>query len=350
MLAAFGTALAGLIAAGLWWWSFGGGGQVVVMPLAQTTPVETAEDAADDPAIWVHPSDPERSVILGTDKKRGLAAYDLTGRLVQFLPLGSVNNVDVRQSVRWAGRQVDLAVASNRDTNSIDLILIGADGVLSQLGSIKVTLPDVYGICMSKGEQGEAEIFINSKTGRTQQWSLQAEKGQPIGSLVQEFVLNSQVEGCVVDDTRRWLYVGEEDVGVWRFNLRAPQEAAVKVLGMGPDLVADVEGLGLVHRADGSPWLLASSQGDHHFVLLETEPPFKRIGRFRIGENAEKGLDAVHETDGLEVLSSSVGAAFPRGLLVVQDGSPANASGTQNFKLVHWGDVEKVLGIESVQR
>jgi 3-phytase len=350
LFAGLGTAVAGLVAAGFWWWSAQSTRSAVVLPVAQTTPVETAEDAADDPAVWVHPADADRSVVLGTDKKRGLAAYDLSGQLLQFLPLGSVNNVDLRSSIRWAGREIDLAVASNRDTNAIDLVVIGADGVMSKLGSIPVTLPDVYGICMAKGASGEAEIFINSKTGRTQQWSLRAERGEPVGTLINEFVLASQVEGCVVDDARRLLFVGEEAVGIWRFDLNAPKEPAVKLMAIGAGLVVDVEGLGLVHRSEGSPLLLASSQGDHHFVLMETDPPFRSLGRFRVGEDSSKGIDAVHETDGLEVLSVSLGTQFPRGLLVVQDGSPAAPGGTQNFKLVHWGDVERALGLESGKR
>jgi 3-phytase len=35
----------------------------------ETEPVPSSGDAADDPAIWVHPGDPARSLVLGTDKK-----------------------------------------------------------------------------------------------------------------------------------------------------------------------------------------------------------------------------------------------------------------------------------------
>src|SRR5690606_16649840 len=43
----------------------------------QTDPVNTSGDAADDPAIWIHPQQPERSLVLGTNKKAGLQVYDL---------------------------------------------------------------------------------------------------------------------------------------------------------------------------------------------------------------------------------------------------------------------------------
>src|SRR4029453_3449971 len=44
-------------------------GQGGVVASAETDPVPHDGDAAHDPAIWVHPNDPGRSVILGTDKK-----------------------------------------------------------------------------------------------------------------------------------------------------------------------------------------------------------------------------------------------------------------------------------------
>ena len=53
-------------------------------------------DAADDPAVWVNPDDPSKSVIVGTDKEGGLMVYDLAGRQLQYLPVGDMNNVDVR--------------------------------------------------------------------------------------------------------------------------------------------------------------------------------------------------------------------------------------------------------------
>ena len=54
-----------------------------VPALVETTPVKTQGDAADDPAIWVHPIDAQKSLILGTNKKRGLYVYNLEGEEVQ---------------------------------------------------------------------------------------------------------------------------------------------------------------------------------------------------------------------------------------------------------------------------
>ncbi len=67
-----------------------------VQATVETEPVPSSGDAADDAAIWGHPADSSLSLIIGTDKDSGLAAYDLAGVQVQFLADGELNNVDVR--------------------------------------------------------------------------------------------------------------------------------------------------------------------------------------------------------------------------------------------------------------
>ena len=45
----------------------------------ETVPAGSYGDAADDPAIWAHPTDPARSLVIATDKKAGLYVYDMQG-------------------------------------------------------------------------------------------------------------------------------------------------------------------------------------------------------------------------------------------------------------------------------
>jgi myo-inositol-hexaphosphate 3-phosphohydrolase len=64
-----------------------GGAQDVTVPATlETEPFfdNDEDDAdADDPAIWVHPENRARSVVLGTLKNGGLAVFDLAGRTIQ---------------------------------------------------------------------------------------------------------------------------------------------------------------------------------------------------------------------------------------------------------------------------
>ena len=55
---------------------------VVATPVAasvETAPMTGQGDAADDPAVWVHPTDASRSLILGTNKDIGVYVYGLDG-------------------------------------------------------------------------------------------------------------------------------------------------------------------------------------------------------------------------------------------------------------------------------
>ena len=92
-----------------------------IYALAETDVVASGGDAADDPAIWRHLQSPQKSLVLGTDKKWGLEVYTLEGKRVQRLEVGRVNNVDLRQGVL---DQRDIAVASNRTANTLTVFSI----------------------------------------------------------------------------------------------------------------------------------------------------------------------------------------------------------------------------------
>ena len=69
---------------------------VEVSALYETPQVISPDDAADDPAIWLNQVVPEQSIILGTDKKSGVYAYNLQGEQIGYTELGKINNIDTR--------------------------------------------------------------------------------------------------------------------------------------------------------------------------------------------------------------------------------------------------------------
>lgn len=318
-----------------------------VPALRQSEPVGRHGDAADDPAIWLHPTDPALSRVLGTNKKQGLLSYDLDGKLLQELPVGRLNNVDVRGDFALGNQRVDLAVASNRDHNSISLFAIDrASGELREAGEIRTPLKEIYGICLFQPNRDELYAFANGKDGTFLQYRLRSDaQGQVQGEQVRRFQVASQPEGCVADDRNQRLFVGEEDAGVWTLDARAEQPAElVSVLKVGELLQADVEGLGLYQGAERD-YLVISSQGNDSYVVLDAAPPFAPQGAFRVGLNGALGIDGASETDGLEVTSANLGGPWSAGLLVVQDGRKRLPESTQNFKLVPWSEVAKALGL-----
>ena len=315
-----------------------------VAAVRQTDPVGRQGDAADDPAIWIHPEQPSKSRVLGTNKKQGLLAYDLDGKLLQELAVGRLNNVDVRPNFKLGAQTVDLAVASNRDHNSLSLFSIDRQsGELREAGEVPTPLKDIYGICLYQPASGEIYAIANGKDGTFLQYLLSAPDGRVQGELVRQFKVDSQPEGCVADDQRQRLFIGEEDVGVWAVDARADQPATLtSVIKVGPQLHADVEGLAL-YQSDKRDYLVISSQGNDSYLVVDAEPPFAIHGGFRVGLNAAAGIDGASETDGLEVTAINLGGPWSQGMLVVQDGRKRMPEQTQNFKFVPWADVTRAL-------
>ncbi|GHE95841.1 phytase [Thalassotalea profundi] len=305
----------------------------VLYPHVETQPVDTSGDAADDPAIWINQQTPEKSLVLGTDKKQGLNVYNLKGEILQQLAIGRLNNVDIRYGINLDGQTIDLAAASNRSNNSISLFSISKQGKVSHLNDIMTTLPEVYGLCMYRDNNDNQYVFINDKDGRFQQYQVIIEKEALSGKLVREFALNSQPEGCVADDLTGQLYMGEEAAGIWTTPANPQASELKKIANLGEFLTADVEGMGLYYYQQ-KPYLVVSSQGSNSYAVYDLTDNYKAIGHFRIGTDLSTQVDEVSETDGLEVTSVALGSQWPDGLLVAQDGYNQLPDATQNFKLV----------------
>ncbi|WP_448567727.1 phytase [Thalassotalea ganghwensis] len=313
----------------------------VLTPSVETLPVNTEGDAADDPAIWINMQNTEQSLIIGTDKKLGLNVYNLAGELTQQLAIGRLNNVDLRYQISLAGEQVDIAAASNRSNNSISLLAINTEGQLTHLNDIKTNLNEVYGLCMYQNNDNNY-VFINDKDGRYQQYQLHTEKLPISATLVREFSLPSQPEGCVADDKSQKLYMGEEAKGIWQLSADPKINDLNQVAELDNMLNADVEGVGLYYLNE-QPYLVVSSQGTNSYVIYQLNDTIKALGHFRVATNQTHNVDEVSETDGLEVTSMSLGKDWPDGLLVVQDGYNQLPDAAQNFKLVSGTGIKQFI-------
>ncbi|WP_367118771.1 phytase, partial [Phenylobacterium sp.] len=304
-------------------------------------------DAADDPAIWVDSRDRRRGVIIGTDKGAGLHVYDLAGRPLQFLPGGRPNNVDIRDGFPTPAGQRVLVAASDRGRPGAGaaLFFLDPDSLkLTLWSAVPVDLAEPYGLCLAR--RGEAFLMIvNGTDGQVRQLRVSA-RADGSAQVVEErrFAVASQPEGCVADDARGQLYLGEEARGVWRFDLGLGQPEP-ELIAEAPSqmLMPDVEGLALLED-DAGAWLIASSQGDSAFAVWNVgEAQTVYHGRFSVV--AGNGVDAVTGTDGVAAQGRLAGA-FANGLIVMQDDVDDGTPGAkQNFKLVAWDAVKAALGL-----
>ncbi len=312
---------------------------------AQTTPVAAFGDAADDPAIWINEQDAKNSLILGTDKRRGLMVYDLAGNKVQSLNIGRLNNVDVRQHQGINNETHTWITASNRTLNSISVFTVDSDNQVNHVTEIATNLPEIYGMCMYSSESGYY-VFVNDKSGLFQQYKLTGEQSNLSGELVREFTLPSQPEGCSADDKLGQLFAGEEDAGIWYIGAEPTAgNKAVKLQSVNEQLVADVEGME-IYYANDARYLVVSSQGDNSYVLYkisdDKEPTLSFAGKFNVIANLDKGIDGVGETDGLTVTATAL-PGYPEGMLIVQDGYNRMPLQPQNFKIIDWREVKKAI-------
>jgi 3-phytase len=81
----------------------------------------------------------------------------------------------VRQDVTVGGRKLDLAVATQRDDNSVMLFTIDADGVVTPAGAFPTGLDNIYGMCLYRPADGGLEAFINDKDGSFLQYRIEGE-------------------------------------------------------------------------------------------------------------------------------------------------------------------------------
>lgn len=304
----------------------------------QTAAVATADaDAADDPAIWRNARAPGKSLIVATDKKAGLNVYALSGALLSSYPAGRVNNVDLRQ----VGQRVIVVASDRNDKANGKLALFELDtrgGTLLPLAALPVGPGEAYGLCLSKPARGPLTAFLVMKAGDIHQVELGL-GANPTATVVRSMKLATQSEGCVVDDRTATLYVGEEDVGVWKFGARKsdPVEPVSVAKADGQRLVIDTEGVAVAAEGMRGGYLVASSQGDSAYAVWRL-PDLSYAGRFRIVANGTVG--GTSETDGIEITTAPF-PGYPGGLMIAQDGD--NLPAAQNFKLVRWGDVKRAL-------
>jgi len=310
----------------------------------ETPSVGTAgQDAADDPAIWGVTT---RGFVAGTDKKAGLYIYGLDGAVLQFLPEGLLNNVDLAEGLTVSGRSQVVLGASDRTPGKTGVALYlfdpAGNGGVRPWGAITTDVVEPYGFCFAR-RGPEIHAVLVGHEGEVRQFVLTADTaGHPVAREVRRFDVGTISEGCAADEATNALYITEENVGLWRYGLDPATGAARTLIQpIAPGiLVADAEGLTVIE--DGAArYLIGSSQGDSTFPVWRIDgaaPVY--AGRFVVRDGA---VDRVTGTDGLAALGGPVGDAFPEGLVVVQD--DINDVGTQNFKYIDWRDIRTALGL-----
>jgi 3-phytase len=319
----------------------------------------------DDPAVWIHPQDPARSLIIATVKVAApagaIVAYGLDGQIRQTIAgIDRPNNVDVEYGFQFGGQPVDVAVATERLARQLRIFRIDrADGRLVDLGGAPIL----------QGEEGEAgapmgiglyrrprdgAIFaiVAPKTGPREGYLWQyrltdAGDGGIAVTFVRRFGTFSastvrpenEIEAVAVDDSAGYIYYADEGDGVHKWHADPDHADAGRELAhfARTGFRGDREGIGIYARPDGSGYIVCTDQLDgnseYHFYPREGAPGnphdhSKEIAVIRGGADA---------TDGLEISSAVLGPSLPQGLMIAMNSKP------QNFLVFKWEDVAGAL-------
>ena len=318
---------------------------IVPAPSArETTPVETDGDAMDDPAVWVHPTDPSRSLVIGNNKQGALETYDLEGDRVQQLSDAVTfwGNVDVRQGVPVAGVVGDIVAVYHR---GLQLYRVDPSTRLLTRVNEETAIPTPgEGLCLySSPETGRLYAFVIAISGTLRQFEIRDddEDGLLEGVEVRQFAVGSEAEGCVADDERGAVYVSEEEVGLWRYGAEPGSgtiRTSVDTVDENGHLALDVEGVTLVDLPDGGGYVIASAQNaadpDNSFFVVYDRVTNAYLRTVRV--TAGGSSDDCDRTDGITANPTDLGPPFTQGIFVCQDNNndAPGTVGNQNLKYV----------------
>jgi 3-phytase len=315
--------------------------------ITDTVPVDS-----DDPAIWLHPTDPAQSLVLGTDKgdtNGGVYVFGLDGRIDRarsVTPLQRMNNVDVAQSVRLGDVTMDIAVATERNRQVIRVFALPDmrpidDGGIAVFDGDTSRAP--MGVALyRRPADGAVFAIVGGKTGPTDGtylWQYQLTRdaaGVVRGTKVREFGAYSgrkEIEAIAVDDALGFVYYSDEGVGVRKYHADPDSGTTELALFATTGLVDDHEGLAIFERDASTGYLLLSDQGGGRVQVFAREGmasnPHEHVRLAVIPVRAAS-------TDGLEVTSAPLGERFPAGVLVMMSEPGA-------FHYYDWRDVQRAI-------
>lgn len=305
--------------------------------LAALTPVVTTSSVrgdADDPALWFHPTDASKSLVVGTDKDRSngaLHVWDLNGKEVShFSGLKGPNNVDVQQGFRVTGGSMDLVVTTERYTRRLRIFRISVDGKLLDVSGITSVFAgevgeagEPMGVALyRRPDTGQVYAFVGRKTGpRTEHLHMYrlVRRGDLIDA---EFVRamgefsGTEIESLVVDDEAGVLYAAEEGAGIRAYPASPDREPKLLGYFARTGYQGDREGLAVVNTPRGR-FLLSTDQ----------TATTSRLFVYKVGTIASwitpefRGAVPMtaDSTDGIDAIWQPLGPKFPNGVTVMMD-------------------------------
>ncbi|MRX37664.1 phytase [Flavobacterium sp. LC2016-23] len=296
-----------------------------VKPTAVTAPLP---HDTDDPSIWIHPTDPSKSIIVGTDKDTdgGLYAFDLNGKILKkSIPLKRPNNVDIAYGLVIDGKKTDIAVTTERESNKIrifslpDLEPIDNGGIPVFEGE---PLRDPMGIALYT-RPSDKKIFaiVGRKSGPSGsylwQYELSGTGKTATAKVVRKFGAYSgkkEIEAIAVDNELGTVLYCDEQFGIRKYKADPALNDNKELALFGKTgFKADNEGIAIYKKTDSTGYILVSNQQANTFMVYPREGAKGNPNKYPL--LAEIPTSTI-ECDGADVTSLNLGGKYKNGLFV----------------------------------
>ena len=314
--------------------------------VAHKVSTDTVNYDADDAAIWIHPTDSSKSLIIGTDKgtypNGGLFVWNLDGTLRQRINISHPNSVDVRNGFNLSGQSIDIAVVTMRDHEEIRAFKIDPDSLtlvdVSTKDKMRIFVSPLGLTLYKRPSDGAIFAFVSSGSTKIDKrlWQLRLEddgEGGIKATLVRDFWdIPTTVEGMVADDELGYVYIAEQEAGIHKY-YADPDKGDERLAFFAQDdgIDGNREGLALYTCKDSTGYLLVSNPGNKCIKVYpregEAANPHSHPLITTIYNTIKKG------GDGIDVTSAPVSDGFQHGLLVWHDQK------AKLFRLYAWEDV-----------
>lgn len=318
--------------------------------LVPTVVTEQTQFDTDDPAIWIHPKDPEKSLIIGTDKEKGggLYVYDLNGKIVnKFLNMQRPNNVDIAYGLLLNGKKVDIAVTTERKSQKIrifqlpELTPVDNGGIDIFAGEQGEGFRDGMGIALYTKDQSEIYAIVGRKTGPSGSYLWQYRlsddgNGGVKADVIRKFGNYSgkkEIEAIAVDNELGYVYYSDETAGIRKYYADPEKGNEELTFFAQNDVKRDHEGIAIYKKDAKTGYILLSDQQANSFIVYPREGSEKNPHQHQI--IAKFPVSAI-ECDGADATSINLGGPFTKGMLVAM-------SNGKVFHFYDWNIIQKEI-------
>lgn len=308
---------------------------------------EPAKHDTDDPAIWIHPQDPSKSLIIGTDKDEdgALYVYNLDGKIIEekvVKGLKRPNNVDIAYGMKVSGESIDIAVTTERLTNKIRIYSL-PDMQPVDNGGIAVfegeDLRAPMGISLyTRPSDGNIYAIVGRKEGPedgTYLWQYLLKddgSGNIKASKVREFGKYSgqkEIEAIAVDDELGYVYYSDEGKGIRKYYADPDSSNVELAMFATSGFAEDHEGISIYTQDDGKGYILVSDQQANKFHIFTREGTEEDPHDHRLVKIFNS---STLSSDGSEVTHIALNIQFANGLFVAM-------SEDKTFHYYSWKDI-----------